>query len=101
MRYYSDFASCEQDVISTLLHDNRDLIAARAKAEWAESRRFNVATQYLMDTRTIGALGAPHYYKSIQCIKLLRMAFDLSLKDAKELVDDARKACESDNDLPF
>lgn len=51
-------------------------------------RQVDTARLYLVDTRMLSWGGWE--YKTIQCIKLVRAAFDLGIKEAKELVDSVR-----------
>lgn len=55
-------------------------------------RQIDTARQYLTDTAAVEYFGGSRVmqYKSIQCIRLVRMAFDLGLKEAKELVEAVR-----------
>lgn len=54
-------------------------------------RQIDTARQYLIDTRLKLSYTEAHYeYKTIQCIRLVRFAFDLGLKEAKELVESVR-----------
>lgn len=82
---------------ATILAKYADEVTAECEMLTGEWRKKETAFQYLMDTRAVGVDNTSwgmYTYKTIQCIKLIRTAFDLGLKEAKDIVDAVRNDIE-------
>ena len=90
------FAPLKTDTRETAERNILTKYAAEVDAEEMRlkfgQRQIDTARQYLTDTAGVEYFGGTRImqYKMIQCIRLVRTAFDIGLKEAKELVDAVR-----------